>query len=210
VSTIEDRLRAATQAIAATVQDGTAPELRLPPGRERSAARSGALLRWTTPISAAGAVAAVVADAGRLCRQQSEANTVRLLNPASPGHNLIADSKVVATVPRSAGGCFAGYAVITSDGKSVIGPISESRGAGSAEVAFGEFSASTHAPRLVQRQAFQSDADSYQDVLWPGSAGGAAIVQPAAGFPDGVQAEILRGPAVTALPWSDRIFAAAR
>jgi len=144
------------------------------------------------------------------CRQQTEANTVRLLNLARPGHNLIADSRGVATVPRSAGGCFAGYAVITSDGKSVIGPITVAAKSGSALVAFGEFSLATRAlTGIVQRQTLESPLYYYQYVLWPGSTGRPAIIQPPLGFANGAAPEVLHGKSVTTLPWSSGNVSAA-
>lgn len=62
MNTLEDRVRAATQAIAATVAPHSAPPLELPPGPGRLAApgRARRWAHWLTPAAAALAVAAVV------------------------------------------------------------------------------------------------------------------------------------------------------
>jgi hypothetical protein len=64
VNSVEDRLRAATRAAAATVPEGSAPPLVLPvPGRRRAAGgrHPRRPTRWLAPIAAAVAVAAVAA-----------------------------------------------------------------------------------------------------------------------------------------------------
>ena len=64
MTTIEDRLRAATRAAADTVAPGSAPPLRLP-GARRGAGRAGPAGRrwggWLVPLAAAASVVAVVA-----------------------------------------------------------------------------------------------------------------------------------------------------
>jgi hypothetical protein len=63
MSSVEDRLRAATRAAAATVADGSAPPLSRPASRRRAAGRlhPGRRTRWLAPVAAAAAVAAVAA-----------------------------------------------------------------------------------------------------------------------------------------------------
>lgn len=66
MTTIEDRLRAATRAAAATVAPGSAPPLHLPDpraGRRRPRRPGGRWPGWLTPLAAALATAAVVAAA---------------------------------------------------------------------------------------------------------------------------------------------------
>jgi hypothetical protein len=135
---------------------------------------------------------------------QNEANTVRLLNLAGHSHDLLADSRVVVTVPASIGGCFGVYADVTSDGKSVIGPITDFNPRTQRNfLAFAEFSVSTHAlTRIVQRQDYHGNANWWQFVLWPGQTGQVAIVMPAPGFGAGFGAEVLRGNSAIPLPWS--------
>jgi hypothetical protein len=80
VNTLEDRVRAATQAIAGTVAPGSAPPLRLPAGPPPRRA-PGRVRRWAhrlTPAAAALAVAAVVL--GTLALQRGQAG-----QPVSPG-----------------------------------------------------------------------------------------------------------------------------
>lgn len=64
MTTVEDRLRAATRAAAGTVADGSAPPLILPVPDHRRAAgwrRPRPRTRWLAPIAAVGAVAAITA-----------------------------------------------------------------------------------------------------------------------------------------------------
>jgi hypothetical protein len=80
VNTLEDRVRAATQAIAGTVAPGSAPPLRLPagPARRGAAGRVRRWAHWLAPAAAALAVAAVVL--GSLALQRGQAGP-----PAAPG-----------------------------------------------------------------------------------------------------------------------------
>jgi hypothetical protein len=79
VNTLEDRVRAATEAIAGTVAPGSAPPLRLPasPPPRRVPGRIRRWAHWLTPAAAALAVAAVVL--GSLALQRGQAGL-----PVSP------------------------------------------------------------------------------------------------------------------------------
>jgi len=80
VNTLEDRVRAATQAIAGTVAPHSAPPLRLPAGPppRRAPGRVRRWAHWLTPAAAALAVTAVVL--GTLALQRGQSGP-----PVSPG-----------------------------------------------------------------------------------------------------------------------------
>lgn len=80
MNTLEDHVRAATQAIAGTVAPGSAPPLRLPAGPppRRALGRVRRWAHWLTPAAAALAVAAVVL--ATLALQRGQAGP-----PVSPG-----------------------------------------------------------------------------------------------------------------------------
>lgn len=63
---VEERLRAAARAAAATVADGSAPKLRLPGQRYGTLAQRRRVVRWVAPLTAALAVIAVVVAAAVL------------------------------------------------------------------------------------------------------------------------------------------------
>lgn len=60
MTTIEDRLQAATQAAAGTVAEGSAPPLRLPRTHYRALPRARRFLTWAAPLTAALSVVAFV------------------------------------------------------------------------------------------------------------------------------------------------------
>ena len=80
MNTLEDRVRAAAEAIAGTVAPDSAPPLRLPagPARRGAAGRVRRWAHWLAPAAAALAVAAVVL--GSLALQRGQAGP-----PAAPG-----------------------------------------------------------------------------------------------------------------------------
>jgi hypothetical protein len=94
VNTIEDRLRAAAEAAAGTVADGSAPPLRLPERRAlrgrvlRGRARRRGWPGWAPPLAAAAAVLAVVAGSlalgGALSSGGSPAPGRHRTGPAAP------------------------------------------------------------------------------------------------------------------------------
>jgi hypothetical protein len=92
VKTIEERLRAATQAAAGTVADGSAPPLSLPPRRRRVPGRLHRWRRtsWMAPMAAAAAVAAVAA--GLIVATGPASVSNRHPGPAGPPAPRLADS----------------------------------------------------------------------------------------------------------------------
>jgi hypothetical protein len=121
MNTIEDRLRAAAQAAADTVADGSAPPLRLPQPGRRSGLRSwGNRPPWTVPLAAAAAVIVVVAASILAARAVVPGQTV-------PG----AGPPLAAPLPLTADGLPAYFLAIPSgDQQAGAEPGNQNEGVG--------------------------------------------------------------------------------
>ncbi|HTW04216.1 MAG TPA: hypothetical protein VMF87_28220 [Streptosporangiaceae bacterium] len=109
MNTLEDRLRAATRAAAATVAEGSAPPLTLPqPGRRGLPGRNGRP-RWIVPLTAAAAVMALIAA------------SIFVAHAAMPGTRRPAPAPPAAPLPRLADGLPA-YFLESSISDLVPGP----------------------------------------------------------------------------------------
>jgi hypothetical protein len=94
MNTLEDRVRAAAQAAAGTVADGSAPPLLLPPSARRLGwpGRDHARHSWIVPLAAAAAVLVVVAASVLVARAIVPGQTVPATGPGpAPALPLTAD-----------------------------------------------------------------------------------------------------------------------
>jgi len=83
MNTVEDRIRAAARAAAATVADGSAPPLSLPqPGRRPGLRGGGGRPPWAVPFAAAAAVIGIVAVSGGGPVKHVATNTTLPRSPA--------------------------------------------------------------------------------------------------------------------------------
>lgn len=121
MNALEDRIRAAASAVAATVADGSAPPLRLPqPGRRPGLRGWDGLPSWVVPFAAAAAVIVIVAASILVARAVVPEQTVPGTGPA-----------LAAPLPLTAGGLPAYFlAIPPGDQQAGAEPGNQNEGVG--------------------------------------------------------------------------------
>jgi hypothetical protein len=142
-------------------------------------------------------------DAPRQCAASGNADSIRLLNPAGAGGDLLAASRLAVRVPASLGGCIDGWAQITGDGKTVVSPIASfDTKTNRNYVAFAKIPAGSHSAAGTFLGLHYSDkVDWFQYVLWAGPSGRAVIVVQAPGLGESEGPEVYARGVLRALPF---------
>jgi hypothetical protein len=123
-------------------------------------------------------------DAPGQCLSAGNANSVRLLNPAARGSDLVAASTLGARVPASLGGCIDGWAQVTGNGRTVIAPVARfNQKTDQNFVAFARLPVGGRGRvSTFLGLRYHDNVDWFQYVLWAGPAGQTVIIVQAPGL----------------------------